>query len=96
MNETVIHDPEQQKFFLIRDGQEALLAYALHEGSVIEFTETYVPEELRGGSIASRLAATGLQYAVDHGYRVVPTCAYIRNYINKYRNYRQYLKDDTA
>lgn len=93
MNEQVMHDAQNRKFTLIQDGQEALLAYALRDDRVMEFTRTYVPEALRGGRIAAQLAAAGLQYAVANGYRIMPTCSYIRNYINKYRQYQQHLKD---
>lgn len=88
----VIHDPEQQKFFLVSEGKEAFLMYKLCSGNVIDFTYTYVPPELRGGSIAARLAEAGLTYAAQAGYRIAASCSYIQNYIHSHPCYRQDLQ----
>jgi len=91
----IMHDAARREFYLICNGTKSLLAYTLHEDGVIEFTRTFVPPELRGGSIAARLAAAGLAFAVAAGYRIVPSCSYIKHYITKYPRYRNHLYDQT-
>jgi len=93
MDEQIMHNAEQREFYLIRDGKKALLAYTIRDGGVIDFTRTFVPPELRGGTIAARLAAAGLEFAVASGYRIVPSCSYIRTYIGKYPRYRHHLHE---
>lgn len=91
MDDQIMHDEAQHEFYLIRGGNKALLAYTIRDGGIIDFTRTFVPPELRGGSIAARLAAAGLDFAVASGYRIVPSCSFIRTYISKYPRYRDHL-----
>jgi predicted GNAT family acetyltransferase len=45
--EEIIHQAWRQRFVLANDGEQAQLDYQL-AGSTINFTNTFVPPELRG------------------------------------------------
>ncbi|MCX8044643.1 MAG: N-acetyltransferase [Desulfobacterota bacterium] len=91
MDHQVMHNPTQQMFFIEYEGAKALLSYSIRDGGIIDFTNTYVPPELRGGTLAARLAEAGLSYAVERGYRIAASCSYIRHYIATHPRYHQYL-----
>lgn len=73
----VQHDPVGQKFFVIVEKKEAVLAYT-QVNHVLDLHHTLVPPELRGRGIAEQLAHAAFDYAKAHGYKVLPSCSYIR------------------
>ncbi|MGL5359611.1 MAG: GNAT family N-acetyltransferase, partial [Shewanella sp.] len=63
--ETVVaHQQDKQRFVIFVDGHEAVLEYRL-EGKHIDFSRTYVPDELRGKGLAERLVRQGLKWAKE-------------------------------
>lgn len=74
---SVQHDPVGQKFFVMVEGKEALLAYT-QVNDVLDLHHTMVPPELDGRGIAEQLAHAAFEYARTHRYKVLPSCPYIR------------------
>lgn len=74
------HQPDQQRFVLIKDGQECVLDYRL-SGKQIDFTHTYVPFRLRGQGLAEVLVAAGLQWARAQGYELSASCWYVQKFL---------------
>lgn len=62
------------------DGQVAFGAYTL-EGDVIAFEHTFVPEDLRGRGLATRLVESGLSMARAEGLSVIPQCPFFADYM---------------
>ena len=54
---------------------------------VLDFASTYTPEELRGRGIASAVVRGALEYAREHHCRVVPTCWFVKGYIQRHPEY---------
>jgi predicted GNAT family acetyltransferase len=82
----VIHNTERNQFE-IRDGEHlARLAYSEREGA-IDLVHTEVAPAIEGQGIASELARTALEYAASRGLRVVPTCKFVRAYIDSHPVY---------
>jgi hypothetical protein len=83
----VTHHPALGKFSAMVDGDEAYLLYhALSEG-VLDFASTVPPEELRGRGIASAVVRQALDYAREHHCRVVPSCWFVKGYIQRHPEY---------
>ena len=85
------HEPEASRFVLDVDGARAVLEYRHGEGGSLDLYHTFVPRALRGGGLASRLAAYALDYARDHGHKVVPSCPFVAAYIERHPEYRALL-----
>jgi predicted GNAT family acetyltransferase len=82
--------------FEIHIGDElAFLRYAERPGR-IALIHTEVPEELEGRGIAGRLASFALDYARARSLRVVPTCPYVRAYIDRHPEYADLVEGGDA
>lgn len=69
------------------DGRLAGFAqYRAHEGAV-EFTHTVVKDEFEGQGIGSTLARAALDQVRGEGLRVIPTCPFIRGWIENHPDY---------
>jgi uncharacterized protein len=75
------HEPGAQRFVLRTEGRVATLDYRPITSSRLDYRHTFVPRELRGRGIASRLAEFALDYALEGGLEVVPTCPFVAAYI---------------
>ena len=75
------HQPEQRRFVVLVDGQEAVLEYQLLSDNGIDFTRTFVPEPLRGQGIAEKLVRTGLAWAREQAYEMQASCWYVRRFL---------------
>ena len=72
----VVHEPQQQRFCVRLEGQEAWLEYR-REGPMIDLYHIYVPEAFRGRGIAERLCQAAFEYAQQERLTVIPSCPYI-------------------
>jgi predicted GNAT family acetyltransferase len=77
----VIHQPEQQRFVVRIDEQQAQLEYQLLPRHGINFTSTFVPKNLRGRGIAEKLVRRGLTWARAQGYNIEADCWYVRRFL---------------
>jgi predicted GNAT family acetyltransferase len=68
------------------EGQIAELDYHLRD-SVMSFTHTGAPQALEGCGIGSLIVCTGLVYALEQGYKVVPICSFVEAYIQRHEEY---------
>ena len=74
------------RFEIERDGQVAYLEYSL-SGNVLGLIHTEVPDKLRGLGLASTLAETGLQYALQNNLKVDVICPSVFDYLSKHPEY---------
>ena len=72
------HDQEARRFVADTPGGEAYLTYSEVGAGRLEYDYTFVPPELRGKRLGEEVAAFALQYARDHGFRVIPSCGFVR------------------
>lgn len=80
----VQHLPEQHRFVIHYEANEAVLAYRLFmngETAAIDFTSTYVPPECRGKGLAEKLVRAGLQWAKTQNYELHASCWYVAKFI---------------
>jgi len=88
----VIHDIEKQKFFVVIDGLESHLEYVKVE-NVLNLNHTYVPGELRGKGIAGKIVKAALTYAEENNLKIIPSCSYVADYVQQYKEYQPLLVD---
>jgi predicted GNAT family acetyltransferase len=82
--------------FEIREGELlARLVYREREGT-IDLVHTEVPPAIEGQGIASELARTALEYAASRDLRVVPTCKFVRAYIDSHPVYAKLTAKNSA
>ena len=86
----VLHLNEKNRFEIQIGEQIAELEYRLRDG-VISFTHTGVPRVLEGRGIGSLIVRTGLDYAREQGYKVVPRCSFVEAYIRRHEEYADLL-----
>ena len=82
----VQHFPDEQRFVIVHEGREALLAYRLFNHGAqqaIDFNSTFVPAEFRGKGFAEKLVRAGIKWAKEQGYEMHASCWYAEKFIRK-------------
>ena len=94
MDLEVKHDEPGRKYFAVVDGRESVCDYgpAGPAGDkTLVFSHTYVPPELRGRGIAEELVRQALDDVRQRGYKVIPSCWFVRVYIDRHSQYQDLL-----
>ena len=73
----------QGRFEAVVDGHQCVADY-LRRGQQAVFHHTEVPSALQGRGIAAKLVAEALAWARSEGLKVVPSCSYVRVYIDRH------------
>ncbi len=82
----ITNNPLKHRFETEVGKQTAFLAYRVAD-DLITFTHTQVPPALEGRGIGTTLVKAGVEYAREHGLRIVPQCPFVAEFI---RNHPQY------
>jgi predicted GNAT family acetyltransferase len=79
----VEHDEKAARFTVRVEGDDenAELTYLRVGPKLIDIQHTYVPAGGRGHGVAEALATAAFDYARDRGFRVVPTCPFVRKWL---------------
>jgi predicted GNAT family acetyltransferase len=88
MNVEVKHDEAAGKYYAMVDGRESVCEYRPAGEKTLNFSHTYVPPELRGKGIAEELVRQALEDVRERGFKVIPSCWYVRVYIDRHAQYR--------
>ena len=83
MTSEIVHEEGRQRFTLDRDGQPSYLVYRRLDASTVDFVHTYTPPALRGRGIAARIVKHALAWAESEGLKVVPSCWFVAEYIER-------------
>ncbi|WP_438482213.1 GNAT family N-acetyltransferase [Oleiharenicola lentus] len=86
----VLHNVAANRFEATVDGHLSVCDYAIDESLMI-FTHTLVPSELRGRGIAEQLVRAGLAEARAKKFKVVPACSYVAKFIERHAEYQDLL-----
>jgi predicted GNAT family acetyltransferase len=87
----VQHDENARKYFALVDGNEALLSYRESGEGVLDLAHTYVPPALRGRGVADELVRRVLDDLRRRGRKVIPSCWFVRLYIDRHAAYQDLL-----
>lgn len=91
MSATITHRPEKQSFEHLQNGMVAHLDYQIKNDHTLIFHHTFVPPLLEGQGIASALTRHALDYAREHGKKVIPACSYVAVWIKRHPEYSDLL-----
>ena len=83
---TVILNDAAHRFEIATDAGKAVLKFSL-AGDTIDLEHTSVPHALEGGGYGSALARAALDHAREHHLKVVPTCAFVRAFMQRHKEY---------
>ena len=78
---SVEHDALSRRFTVAASSGTAVLAYAPSGPDTLELYSTYVPPGDRGRGIAARLVEAAVQYARAEGFRIIPSCWYVAQWL---------------
>jgi uncharacterized protein len=81
----VKHDERAGKYYAVVEGRESVLKYGPAGEGALDYFSTYVPPELRGRGIADEIVRVALDEALDKGVKVVPSCWFVRVYMDRHR-----------
>lgn len=86
---TVVHDPENDRYVLLRDGEElGQSVYDVPEKGVIEFLHTEIYPSAQGHGLGTALATGALDdVRANSSARVIALCPFISAFIRKHPEY---------
>ena len=88
----VTQNKDKSRFEITEEGETAELVYRLYPGKIM-FVHVGVPAKLEGRGIAGQLATAGLDYAREHGLKVIPMCPYVALFIKRHPEYRDLVDE---
>jgi len=77
---TVVDQADQHRFVVSEDSVDAELVYKAEPGRLV-LVHTEVPEAFRGRGIGGELVKAALARAAESGETVVPSCPYVRTWL---------------
>ena len=86
MNE-IINDKQGSRFVLDVDGLEVYVLYA-EDKETIDLYSTYTPPQLRGQGLAEKVVLAAFEYAKEKNLKVIPSCWYVRKFLDKHIEYQ--------
>jgi len=69
------------------DDAVAFIEHA-REGDAVAFLHTKVPESMEGKGVGSKLVKGALEDARSHGFKVIPRCPFVREYVARHPEYQ--------
>ncbi|VEG12342.1 GNAT family N-acetyltransferase [Moraxella cuniculi] len=91
MTATITHNIAAQRFETLIDDKVAYLSYRIVDEQTLDYNHTIVPAELGGRGLGTALVKFALEYATDSRKKVIASCSFVANYINKQQNYHHLL-----
>jgi hypothetical protein len=88
MDLEVQHDEQSKKYYTVVDGHESVCEYGEAGDRTLNFWHTFVPPALRGRGIADELVRQALEDVLARGYKVIPSCWFVRVYIDRHPRYQ--------
>jgi predicted GNAT family acetyltransferase len=85
------HDAAVKRFHAEVDGGDAECVYRL-AGNLMNIVHTEVPPQAEGQGIAAALVRAALDHARAQGWRVRPSCSYVRSYMRRHADTQDLLE----
>ncbi|WP_058529479.1 GNAT family N-acetyltransferase [Legionella londiniensis] len=92
MDLNIKHDEKNQRFYATKNDEESELKYKKIDDTTLDYFTTFVPEGLRHQGIAAEITKHALEYAKENGYKIVPTCPFVKNFIDEHPKYQNLVK----
>jgi len=85
MSEPTVTDvPEQHRYEISVDGVRAGLADYRDSGEARDFHHTEIDKSFGGQGLGTKLIAAALADTKAAGKRIVPTCSFVKGYVDKH------------
>jgi predicted GNAT family acetyltransferase len=82
----VTNNPAASRFEILTDQGAAVLTYR-SRGDELDLVHTEVPSALEGRGYAAALATAALDHARREGIRIIPTCPYVKAFLQRHQEY---------
>ena len=92
MTEKVVHEKENERFVIYKDGKETFVSYVPVEG-MLNLNHTHTDNELRGQGLAALVVRAALEYVKENNLRVIPGCSYVQSFIAKNEGYKELVAE---
>ena len=76
-----VNRPDRHRFTIETPAGEAELSYRLREDGAMDLLHTFVPVKARGGTVASDLVRSAVEYGEGQGLKLVATCPYVQSWL---------------
>jgi predicted GNAT family acetyltransferase len=88
----VVDNPDRSRFEIAVDGKPAGLAtYRLRPG-VITFLHTEIDDAYEGQGLGGKLVRAALDSARQRGLRVIPSCPFVKSWIERHPDYADLVR----
>ena len=88
----VVDEPNRSRFEILVDGRSAgLAAYQLRPGAIV-FLHTEIADEYAGSGLGGVLVRAALDSARARGLAVVPSCPFVRGWIDRHPDYADLVR----
>jgi predicted GNAT family acetyltransferase len=94
MSTTITDSPQQQRYEICVDGEVAGFVTYRRQPGQIEFVHTEIDDRFEGHGLGSKLVAFALDDAREHGLAVLPSCPFVKGYIQRHREYAGLVPED--
>ena len=91
-NIEVKNNEEKQQFAADFNGKKAFINYKKQDG-ILNLTHTEVPPEFEGKGVGTRLVKQTLEQIKAEGTKIIPSCPFIANYIDRNPEYKSLIAD---
>jgi predicted GNAT family acetyltransferase len=82
----VVDNTTAHRLEIVDGGAVAFLTYRM-KGDAVEYLHSETPAELQGRGYASALAKFALERDKASGRKVIPTCPFVKTYIERHPEY---------
>jgi predicted GNAT family acetyltransferase len=87
MSEAIADNPQRKRYEIRADGEVAGFVTYRRQSGQIEFVHTEIGDRFEGQGLGSKLVAFALDDARNQGLAVLPSCPFVKGYIQRHREY---------
>lgn len=93
MELAIQHEQDKESFAVVIEGQRAFVTYEIYDGA-LDVRKTFVPKELEGRGIASKLVQAAYDYARAQNLKCIATCSYAVVWLQRHPEYAGQASSD--
>jgi len=88
----VEHDTAMSRFVVRVPEGVATLRYSMPSLRLMDIQSTFVPSAARGRGVGAALVERALEHARNEGYEVIPSCWYVKRWVERHPDYAGLLR----